>query len=145
MKTSTIFISYFDHSSGHDRLQPDGLNVNEMNKLFGGSQSNLCDSKMKNKTYLGPFDHPTKLKLGDVQKSTFQADDSGPFWMSDEERINNKCVCELDTNETKKYTKNQLIDLIWIGTNLVDIKGNLLEIQKIAQKSNIPIEYTRKK
>ena len=67
------------------------------------------------------------------------------FWMSDEERINNKCVCELDTNETKKYTKNQLIDLIRIGTNLVDIKGNLLEIQKIAQKSNIPIEYTRKK
>ena len=32
------YIFYFDHSSGHDCLQPDGLNVKQMNKGCGGNQ-----------------------------------------------------------------------------------------------------------
>jgi hypothetical protein len=31
------FVLLFDHSNEHDRLQPDGLNINRMNKNYGGS------------------------------------------------------------------------------------------------------------
>ena len=29
---------WFDHSSGHDRKRPDGLNISSMRKTFGGKQ-----------------------------------------------------------------------------------------------------------
>ena len=32
------YLFYFDHSSGHDKLRPDGLNKNTMNKGYGGKQ-----------------------------------------------------------------------------------------------------------
>ena len=139
------YVFYFDHSSGHDRLRPDGLNVNQMNKMFGGTQSQMRDTKILDDTYLGPFEHPTKLKIGDTQKMTFDVNDNGPFWMSDQERVDNKFDCELEKDERKKYTRAQLIEMIQIGTNLVDIKGNLSDVQKLACNSNIPIEYTRKR
>ena len=31
---------YFDHSTGHDKLRPDGLNMNKMNQSFGGNVKN---------------------------------------------------------------------------------------------------------
>ena len=34
-------IFYFDHSSGHDKSHPDGLNAGEMNKYFGGKQAKM--------------------------------------------------------------------------------------------------------
>ena len=35
---------YFDHSTGHDKLRPDGLNVNKMNKSFGDNVKNMRDT-----------------------------------------------------------------------------------------------------
>ena len=58
------FVFYLDHSSGHDRLRPDGLNANEMNKLFGGNQSKKRTTTIENPTYLGP--HQPILNVGDV-------------------------------------------------------------------------------
>ena len=36
--TQFHFIFFFDHSSGHDKLRPNGLNSNGMNKYFGSEQ-----------------------------------------------------------------------------------------------------------
>ena len=45
---------YFDHSTGHDKLCPDGLNRHNMNKSFGGAVKKMRDTTIHNATYLGP-------------------------------------------------------------------------------------------
>ena len=57
------YVFYFNHSSGHDRLRPNGLNANAMNKMLGGAQATMRDSKINDETYLGNFSHPEKLKI----------------------------------------------------------------------------------
>mmetsp|Transcript_20238 Transcript_20238/g.30376 ORF Transcript_20238/g.30376 Transcript_20238/m.30376 type:complete len:108 (-) Transcript_20238:16-339(-) len=82
------YLFFFDHSSGHDRLRPDGLNANEMNKMYGGNGTKMRDTTIKNATYLGP--HSPKLQIGDIQCMQFKDGDEGPFWMSEQERALNK-------------------------------------------------------
>lgn len=74
------YIFYFDHSSGHDKLRPDGLNVNDMNKGFGGAQTKMRQTSIVNDSYLGPF-NPI-LNVGDVQFMHFRENDDGPFWLT---------------------------------------------------------------
>jgi hypothetical protein len=80
------FLFFFNHSSGHDKLRPNGLNSNTMNKNYGGDQNNMRDSKIKNKSYLDPFHHPQKLRVGQTQSMQFALDDNGPFYLSEEKR-----------------------------------------------------------
>lgn len=40
------YIFFFDHSSGYDKSQPNGLNANNMNKIYCGGQSNMRNSKI---------------------------------------------------------------------------------------------------
>ena len=50
------YLFLFDHSCGHDRQREGGLNVENMSKSFGGKQSNLCDTLIKEEAgYLGTF------------------------------------------------------------------------------------------
>ena len=73
----------FDHSNGHDRLRPDGLNLNKISKYFGGKQPAMRDSVIEDESYLGPFDHERKLKVGDIQQMTWVDHDGGPYYMSE--------------------------------------------------------------
>ena len=57
-----------------------------MDKLFGCKQSKMRDTKIKNDTYLGSFDHPHKLKVGETQSMIFKEGGTGPFYPSEEER-----------------------------------------------------------
>ena len=43
-------------------------------------------SLIENESYLGPFDHPTKLKIGETQRIHFIKSDSGPFYLNDKEK-----------------------------------------------------------
>ena len=61
------YLFLFDHSNGHDRLRPDGLSEKKILKYFGGKQPVMRNTKIEDETYLGPFDHPLKLKVGDTQ------------------------------------------------------------------------------
>ena len=79
------FEFFFDHSSGHDKKRADGLCVEKMRKYFGGSNE-MHDTLIKDQTYLGEFQVPGKLNVGDTQHMQFQADDEGPFWMDAAER-----------------------------------------------------------
>ena len=80
------FIFYFDHFSGHDRLRQDGLNANAMNKDYGGNESKMRSSIIKDNTYLGPYSHSHKLHIGEAQDMNYNPNTSGPFYLSTEEQ-----------------------------------------------------------
>jgi hypothetical protein len=81
------FLFLFDHSCGHDRMPEDALKVEGMNKGFGGEQNKMKASIIKSvEGYLGPYDHSHKLKVGDEQHMIFRPCDSGPYWMTPEEK-----------------------------------------------------------
>ncbi len=66
---------------GHDRGREDGLLVGNMRMNWGGKQSIVSNTEIKEEVrYLGP--HSPVLKVGDVQKMTFQEDDDGPYCMA---------------------------------------------------------------
>ena len=94
---------------------------------------------------MGPFDHASKLKVGDIQSMQYSQDDTGPFYMSEEKRRELNFDVETEETETKKYTRSQLIDKIQSQTDLKNVRGTLVAIQGIATSHNIPIDYQRKK
>lgn len=139
------YIFYFDHSSGHDRNRPDGLNANELNKYFGGKQTKMRKSEIKNVSYLGTFDHADKLIVGQTQSMIFEPGDAGPFYYSNDEKERRKNDIETNEEVRKKYSRAFLIDKIKEKTGLQQVQGTLKEVQESATKLNIPIDFTTKK
>ena len=139
------FLFFFDHSSGHDKMRPNGLNSNNMNKYFGGEQNKMRKSEIKNESYLGPYSHDSKLKVGETQSMQYEATDNGPFYLSQEKRLEQMYDRELNEIEKKKYTRAQLIDMIKEKTTLPNIRGTLKEIQQLATDNAILLEYERRK
>ena len=117
-----------------------------MNRGYGGGQVEMHNSKIENQAYLGPFDHSNKLNVNDIQTMLYGPDDTGPFYLDNEKRIELENDCETNEIETKKYTRAKLIDLIVSANpNLSNIRGKLKEIQSIALQYNIPIQFDRNK
>jgi hypothetical protein len=74
----------FDHSNSHNRIRPDGLNVNKISKHFGGSQPKMRDTVITEDN-LGPYNvSEYKLKVGDIQNCVFSSADGGPIHLSTE-------------------------------------------------------------
>ena len=71
------FLLLLDQSSGHGKMREGALNVNTMGVRWGGCQQNLRETKIKD---VGPY--PSLLKVGDIQKMVFTEEDSGPFYLS---------------------------------------------------------------
>ena len=70
----------FDHSCGHDHRREDGLNVANMLVMWGGKQSKVRVTEIKDEAgFLGP--HSPKLKVGDMQHMQFQREEKGPYYM----------------------------------------------------------------
>lgn len=84
------YVFLFDHSQGHNRKRKDGLDTNGMNKLWGGKQPPMRESKIT-EGCLGTF--PRTLQPGDVQqmcwptKEELTSDDIGPFHLTPGERV----------------------------------------------------------
>ena len=75
----------FDHSQGHARKRPGALNAFQMSKTYGGAQAVMRDTTIMSKDgYLG--EHVPRLSVGDTQSFIFRADDCGPFYLSPEQR-----------------------------------------------------------
>ena len=72
-----------------------------MNKFFGGEQNVMRESKIEDATYLRPFDHPQKLKVGDIQSMQYQPNDSGPFYLNEQKKEELKFDCQTSEIETK--------------------------------------------
>ena len=63
------FIFLFDHSNGHNNMQPNSLNANKISICFDGKQPHMRDAVIDSPRLLGPFhtsDH--ELQLGSSQK-----------------------------------------------------------------------------
>ena len=138
------FIFFLDHSNGHDRMRPNGLNINRINIKHGGSQPIMRDSEPLTSNLFGPFhtkDSP--LQPGDIQKMQYVADDEGPCYFLPSERIN--CKYDIDTGKTREveYTKAKLITLLKeSGVN--DPCGNKEKLQDLATARGLPLKYTKK-
>jgi hypothetical protein len=99
----------FDHSCGHNKQQPNGLNAQNMSTNYGGQQSILRQKVIKQVDgYLEPYRHT--LNVGSIQNFVFQDDDDDPFWMSEQKRAEKKedKVLEGQTRK-RKFTKVELV------------------------------------
>ena len=115
MHPSYDFVFLFDHSAGHAKQRPDGLNQHRMNRSYGGKTVPMRSTVIKQEEgYLGPF--PRMLGPGDTQFLIFSASDTGPFWMSDAEREesrfdkflgNTTAACTAQTTRVDTATKRE--------------------------------------
>ena len=125
----------FDHSCGHDKQRPDGLNANNISKGYGGSQPKMHDTKIQDMTYLGPFANGPhcSLKVGEIQKMVFQEGDDGPFWMNADIRDQMKYDKYLGDKEVDKLKSELAQELNAIGVNS---KGNKEKLQERCRNNN---------
>ena len=141
------YLFYFDNSSGHNKSRPNGLNVVNMNKKHGGAQSNLRDSTIKDESYLGKYKSQHTLNVGDVQQFTFKMDDEGPYYLSPQERRDNKHDTIVpDVFVTSELRTKDLIKRLNEGTSL-NIQSYIpyKEAKALALKHGIPTSTTSPK
>ena len=67
-------------------MSDDALTITGVRKHFGGNQLYMKDSIIKDSSYLGPFEHPQKLKIDETQKMHFTELDQGPFYLNQQQR-----------------------------------------------------------
>ena len=104
------FIFLYDHSAGHAKQRPDGLNQHRMNKAVGGKAVPMRDTLIEQEEgFLGQL--PRTLEPGDTQSLVFfsGSDAPGPFWMSDVEKENCRHDKHLGTTTEIKLTVPELI------------------------------------
>ena len=132
------YLFIFDHSNGHDRVSPDALSVSAISKGFGGSQPRMRPYIIKDASYLGPFDHPMRLKVGDTQSMIFDDINSGPFWLDEKATEERK----YDVNKGTKMIyskKDEMIDQLK-AIGIANPKGCKSKIQQLCKRNNIPIK-----
>ncbi len=72
------------------------------------------------------------LRVGDVQKMCFQRTDDGPFWMTPEEKEQNReDIIIISKTKIGKYTKDELKYLLEAKGVLV--KGNLAALKSACE------------
>ena len=131
------FLFLFDHSCGHDRQRPDGLNAQRVNKSFGGGVPKMRNTTIESKDYLDPY-KPTMLAIGDVQSMVFTDNDDGPFYMTETERIASEHDRVTGQIRKRKRRKDELLNHLK-GMGIV-ATGNREQLAKIANDNNIPVE-----
>ena len=83
------------------------------------------------------------LKPGDIQTMVFHQHDSGPFWMTPQEREKRRHDEVIEGQFiTKKYTKKELTKILKWGKNM-EVKGKLMDIQAAAQNNGIPLKIKK--
>ena len=130
------FVYLFDHSSGHSKQRPDGLNASRMNKGFGGKHIPMRSTVIEEEEgFLGPFQR--QLQVGNTQHLVFQSTDIGPFWMSQEEREGNRhdVIEDDEPNNIPKIRAELIVELQSKGIN---VKGkNKKELVALAEQNGI--------
>ena len=128
----------FDHSSGHAKQRPDGLNVAKMNKGFGGKHTSMQSTLIAEEAgYLGPF--PRKLSVGDTLHLMFQPSDVGPFWMTEAAREG--CRHDVIRDEPpKQLPRNRAELIVDLQAKNINTKGkNKKELMTLCSQHEIPI------
>ena len=139
----------FDHSQGHARKRNGALNATQMSRSYGGAQAIIRDTTILDADgFLGPH-LPCSLNIGDIQSFVFKPDDSGPFYLTPEQRqiqrhnrstgkikrverskkllINALTDAGVTFQQQRSYTKKELQDFARIrGIDLYDEKEQIL-------------------
>jgi hypothetical protein len=130
MHPSYDFVFLFDHSAGHAKQRPDGLNQHRMNRSYGGKTVPMRSTVIKQEEgYLGPF--PRMLGPGDTQFLIFSASDTGPFWMSDAEReesrfdkfLGNTTAVQLKLPELILQLREKGVEDAFAGKSIRHLRG----------------------
>ena len=103
----------YDQSAGHTKIRGDGLSINSMNVSPGGAVPKMRSTIIPEVgNYNGDF------KVGDEQNLSFQDSDPGPFWLSDQDKIDTKFDTEEGPIFKKEISKSELlIELRKIGVD----------------------------
>jgi len=130
------FLFLFDHSCGHDKQRPDGLNAENMAKYYGGKQSFIRPSIItQEKGYLGLYQRT--LNAGDTQYFVFQPDDSGPFWLSEQQREELRNDKEIAGQTLKRnFTKAELTAKL--REKEIMATGSLKALKKLCDQNQVP-------
>jgi hypothetical protein len=133
------YLFLFDHSNGHDRMQPEGLNTKRINKNFGGKQPMMRPSKLTNKHCFGPYHNKTfKLQLGDTQHMNFTDLDMGPFYFTKKEKEDRKLDGQTGKYCKRPILKENLVEMLK-EKNILNPKGGLQLLQQQCAALDLPI------
>ena len=141
------FAFLFDHSQGHAKKLPNGLDAYSMNKGFGGVQPQMRESTIKQHNgYLGS--HPLTINVGEIQSFTFKSTDDGPFWMSPDQRELNRHDRILPLPPGPPRMQNKTIselkaELAPLGVLNDRRNYRLKELQDIAEQKNVETKKVR--
>ena len=135
------FVFLFDHSNGHDRLRPDGLSVTNVSKYFGGKQPRMRDSRIADRSYLGPYECPHRLNVNDVQHMNFSSEDSGPFYLTQDKRDQKRNGIITVREKEIILLKSELISLLK-EQGIEEPRGTKVKLQQMCQERGLPIKKT---
>ena len=131
------YVFLFDHSNGHDRMKPNGLNINKIRICHGGKQPCMRNSTLSQNKF-GPFhNNQYTLQPGMSQSMQFSATDVGPCYLSEEKRRELRYDKVLPTKKKIELTKAQLVKrLKAAGKN--NSKGYKKDLQTMCTNMGIP-------
>jgi hypothetical protein len=139
------FVFLFDHSNGHDRMQPDGLNMRKVNKMFGGQQPRMRSSLLNDKSCFGPYhSEEYELQPGHTQSMVFAPTDVGPFYLLPAQREKRKLDEKTGKMVTKLLPKTRLVEMLK-DMNILNPVGNLKHLQAQCKALDLPITGTEEK
>ena len=130
----------FDHSNGHDRLRPDGLSLSKISKYYGGKQPLMRSTTIEHVSYLGPYNHDKKLKVGDIQSMVYNEHDVGPYYFNNATKISKKFDKTDGSTREVELTKEELMEnLKAVG---ITAKGKKEDLVKVCTNNNLPLKRT---
>jgi hypothetical protein len=136
------YIFLFDHSNGHDRMQPDGLHMQKVRKTFGGKQPIMRKTVLTDATCFGPYHNSSyELQLGHTQSMTFSESDKGPFYLSPEQQERRRYDKHTGKTLTKTINKVRLVEMLE-GANILSPVGNQKHLQSQCEALGLPITHT---
>ena len=133
----------FDHSNGHDRLQPNGLSMTKISMRHGGMQPRMRDSVLTSDEF-GPFhDKNYHLQPGMKQSMQYTPSDSGPCYFSERERIERRLDISLEKLVEKKLNKSVLVKKLK-EAGILNPPGSKADLQQQCINLNIPIKASNR-
>ena len=138
------FVIFLDHSNRHDRMRPNGLNLNKIRIRYGGKQPKMRDTKLEDASYFGPYHNADyKYQVGDTQSMQFSEHDTGPCYLSQSDAL--KCKYDVDTGRTreKEILKYDLIEALK-KDGIDNPCGSKEKLQEMCKNRNLPIRFTEK-
>jgi hypothetical protein len=131
----------FDHSNGHDRLQPDGLNLRKIRKNFGGKQPKMHDSVLTLDCFGKYHNENSPLQEGSIQSMCFLPTDSGPFYLTPAENISRRVDQRRHGTRTRALKREKLVEMLK-EMGIVNPIGNVKQLQAQCKGLDLPTTST---